>query len=47
MYTDLGAWTSLANEAMRLVRRVHPQFVNSMNKAVSLIFGHIIRPLND
>ena len=37
----------MVDERMRLVRRIHPQFVNTIDAAVSLIFRHIIRPLND
>ena len=37
----------MADERMRLVRRIHSEFVNTVDAAVSLIFRHIIRPLND
>lgn len=47
LHSDLGPGISMADERMRLVRRIHPQFVNTIDIAVSLVFRHIIRPLND
>lgn len=47
MYTDLSSRTSFAGKRVWLVCGVNPQLVSAIYEAVSLIFRHIIRPLNN
>lgn len=45
-YPNFGTRAGSTDDGMRLIRLDHPQLVNSINEAVTLILWNIIRPLN-
>lgn len=46
LYGNLSARQGLAGSSVRFVCGVDPTFMNSMDEAVALVFGQIVRLLN-